>query len=438
MSGLLSDVADFVGLGPELEKLRAVLGLRGLKPGSFRGIPFHVEDTEASTGRRAVVHEFPLRDDTQTEDLGRKSREVSVTAYVLGADFSDQRDLLLSALEDYEKPGTLVLPGGQEFAARCTAVRTTQSAEGLNFVRFAISFVEAGEVQASLKPKQDSAALLRASIGRAARLVRTAFGLAYAVRNLGDFVRATAFQQLAGLGDSLAGAWLGLPGLNLQRTTAATKALSTAPEVEAPTDQLLEPSRALADAALELPRKREQVLGVEASTSRADPPPSRAQVALAMLAVANAPAPAPVVPPGAVPSRVELNRQALDALNRAGATLMAAEVLSQTDFPTAIDAQRARDALLAALDARAEAAANAGQDDLWRAWRDLAATAARDLAERARRAPLLASYAVPEGLPSLSLAQRLYQDGAEADGLVALNDAPHPAFMAASGLVVRG
>lgn len=438
MSGLLSDVADFVGLGPELDALRNVLGLRGLKPASFRGIPFHVEDTETASGRRVVVHEFPLRDDTQTEDLGRKSVEISVTGYVIGPGWADRRDLLLSALEDFEKPGTLVLPGGQEFPARCTSVRITQTSEGTNFARFGLAFVEAGEVQASLKFEKSTAALLLAAIGRVLRLVRSIFGLVYAVKNFGDLVRSIAINGLKDLADGLATAWLGLPGLNLFRTTRATRALSGSPQVDAPADQVLECSRALADAALELPRKRAVIAGVEATTSRAAPPPSRAEVALALLSVANAPAAVPMVPPGALPSRIEANRAALDALSRSGATLMAAEVLSQTDFPTAIDALRARDALLAAIDARAEAAAAAGQDDLWRAWQDMAAAAARDLAERARRAPLLTQYTVPESLPSLALAQRLHQDGARADGLVALNDAPHPAFMAASGLVVRG
>jgi prophage DNA circulation protein len=437
MSGLLSGVADFVGLGPELEKLRAILGLRGLKPASFRGIPFHAEDTEAGTGRRVVVHEFPLSDDAQTEDLGRKSREISITGYVIGPSFADDRDLLLAALEDNAKPGTLVLPGGQEFAARCTSVRTTQSAEGLNLIRFAMTFVEAGEVSSAILAKPDTAAQLRASIGRVMRLARAAFGLVYAVRNAGDLVRAIALEELTRLGDQLGGVWLGLPGLNLFGTAEATKALQEAPQVDAPLDQVLAPSRALADAALELPRNRATPAGLEATDSRAAPPPSRQMVAMALLAVANAPAPAPVVPQGVVPGRIEANRRALDALSRAGATLMAAEVLSLTDFPNADAALRARDALLAAMDARADAAAEAGQDDLWRGWRELAAIAARDLAERARRAPLLAEYAVPATLPSLALAQRLQQSGAGADALVALNDAPHPAFMPATGQVVR-
>jgi prophage DNA circulation protein len=437
MSGLLSDVADFVGLGDELALLRDVLGLTGLKPASFRGIPFHAEQAESGSGRRVVVHEFPLTDETQTEDLGRKSREISLTGYVLGPGWAARRDYLLRALEDVEKPGTLVLPGGQEFAARCTSVRVSQSREGLNFVTFTMDFVEAGEVQSSLKPRNDTAALLRASIGRGLVLVREAFSLTYAVKNQGDFARGLALGQLSALADAMADAWLGLPGLNLLRTTATIRALKSKPDVEAPLDQVLAPSRALADAALELPRRRAVQDGVAATTSRAAPPPSRAESALALLAIANAPAPAVVLQPGVVAARIEANRVALDALSRSAAALMAAELLSQTDFATAADALRARDALLLALEAQAEAAALAAQDDLWRAWQDLRATAARDLAERARRAPQLARYAVPQSLPSLGLAQRLYQDGAQADALVALNDAPHPAFMAASGLVLR-
>lgn len=438
MSGLLTGVADFVGLGPELEQLRAILGLRGLKPASFRGIPFHAEDTEAGSGRRVVVHEFPLSDDTQTEDLGRRAREISITGYVIGPAFTSDRDLLLSALEDYDQPGSLVLPSGQEFPARCLSVRTTQSVEGgLNFIRFAMTFVEAGEVSAALAAKPDTAAQLRAAVGRGIILARTAFGLAYAVEDAGDLVRSVAVNGLIDLGDSLGAAWLGLPGLNLFRVAQATDALKTAPDAVAPVDQVLAPSRALADAALELPRQRVKASGGAVTDSRAAPPPSRPLVAGALLAVANAPVLQPVVPPGVVPARTEANRVALDALSRSAAALMAAEVLSQSDFPNAAEALRARDALLAAIDLQAEAAAAAGQDDLWRGWRDLAAVAARDLAERARRAPLLADYAVPAILPSLTLAQRLLQTGAEGDALVALNDVPHPAFMPAAGLVVR-
>jgi prophage DNA circulation protein len=124
---------------------------------------------------------------------------------------------------------------------------------------------------------------------------------------------------------------------------------------------------------------------------------------------------------------------ALDTLDRDASALMAAEVLASMEFGSITEARALRDALLTALEARADAAAVAERDEAFRAWRDLAAVSARDLAGRARRAPVLASYAIGARLPSLVVSQRLYQTGGRGDDLTALNDPPHPAFMPARG-----
>lgn len=83
---------------------------RKLVGASFRGVPFLVDSSERSGGRRAVVHEFPLREDPFVEDLGRRARTFRVDGYVIGDDYLEQRDDLLAALEDIEGPGELVHP----------------------------------------------------------------------------------------------------------------------------------------------------------------------------------------------------------------------------------------------------------------------------------------------------------------------------------------
>ncbi len=56
-----------------------------LLPATFRGVPFEVDahDTVAA-GRRAHVHEYPGRDDPWTEDLGRRTSEYTLDAYLVG------------------------------------------------------------------------------------------------------------------------------------------------------------------------------------------------------------------------------------------------------------------------------------------------------------------------------------------------------------------
>lgn len=434
MSAFLSEAADFVGLGPQLEALRDLLGLKGLKPGSFRGVPFHVADNERSGGRRVGVHEFPLRNEIATEDLGRSRREFTVTAYVIGDDWREQRDELLFACEESAKPGTLTLPFGFEMVVRCVTVKVMEAVR--NVATLLITFVDAGGEQPGVAQQLNPAAVVRRALGRVLRLARAGFALAYATKDFGDFVQRAAISGLTGLGEQLSAAWLGLPGLDLAATARAIGNLGSA-DPENPAAAVVAPSRALANAALALPAAASASADPDAGTSRAEPAPSRREAAQALLAVATAPVTRPVVSPGVIARRVEANRVALDALNRDAATLMAAEVIAATEFSSLAEAEALRAALLEAIDRRADAAADAGDDEAFRGWRELAAAAARDLAERARRAPRLAAYAVPALLPSLALAQRLYGAGGRADELVGLNDVVHPAFMPLAGRALR-
>jgi prophage DNA circulation protein len=109
---------------------------------SFRGVPFFVESVDMSTGRRVVVHEFPLRDDPFVEDLGRRSRKFRVDGYVIGDDYQPQRDALLDALEA-EGPGELLLPyyDAKRAIGETTSVRETKSDGGMAV--FALEFCEA-------------------------------------------------------------------------------------------------------------------------------------------------------------------------------------------------------------------------------------------------------------------------------------------------------
>jgi len=116
---------------------------RNLVGASFRGVPFLVEESERSGGRRIVTHDFPYRDDPFIEDLGRKSRTFNVTGYLLGDDYLTQRDALLSVLEDASGPGQLVHPyyGLKTAIAGQLSVRETKTDGG--YAAFSIEFAEA-------------------------------------------------------------------------------------------------------------------------------------------------------------------------------------------------------------------------------------------------------------------------------------------------------
>lgn len=115
---------------------------RVLVGASFRGVPFLVDSHERGGGRRAVVHEFPFRDDPFVEDLGRKARTFRIDGYVIGDDYLSQRDDLLAALEDTEGPGELVHPYHGVRRAICLSVSVREAkAEGA-MATFALEFAE--------------------------------------------------------------------------------------------------------------------------------------------------------------------------------------------------------------------------------------------------------------------------------------------------------
>lgn len=115
---------------------------RNLIGATFRGVPFFVESVERSGGRRAVIHEFPLRDDPFGEDLGRKARGFRVDAYVIGDDYLAQRDALLAKLEDVEGTGELVLPSYGARRVMCANVSVRESRGEGGIAMIAIDFAE--------------------------------------------------------------------------------------------------------------------------------------------------------------------------------------------------------------------------------------------------------------------------------------------------------
>lgn len=117
-----------------------------LREASFRGVPFNVEDDEGEFGRRVQVHEYPNRDKPFTEDLGRATRRLTINAYLVGNDYFEQRDRLISAIET-AGPGTLVHPYYGELKGSIDGgVKVSHSQQEGRMCRVSFQFVESGEL----------------------------------------------------------------------------------------------------------------------------------------------------------------------------------------------------------------------------------------------------------------------------------------------------
>lgn len=120
-----------------------------LQTASFRGVTFLTEARSVEVGRRVQVDSYPFKDTTTTEDLGKRARKYTLTAYVIGADHDLQRDKLITALET-SGPGELVHPdyGRQRVVAE---VNTVSSDTKQRITTFTLNFHEASAGQSVAK-----------------------------------------------------------------------------------------------------------------------------------------------------------------------------------------------------------------------------------------------------------------------------------------------
>ena len=117
-----------------------------LQPASFRGVPFLVDGAGVPVGRRTQTHEYAKRDRALVEDMGRRTRRHSVTAFVAGDDVFAQRDALLKAL-DTPGAGELVLPWLGRLDVTAVDCEMSHDRREGGMVRFDLAFVEGGDVE---------------------------------------------------------------------------------------------------------------------------------------------------------------------------------------------------------------------------------------------------------------------------------------------------
>ena len=113
---------------------------------SFRGVPFCVEKIEMQTGRRVVTHEYPQRDKPYVEDLGRATRKFTITAFVIGDDYIEQIEKLLSAIEE-PGSGTFVHPQLGEMRATLTAENKVTFSVTERMASVTLVAIESGELE---------------------------------------------------------------------------------------------------------------------------------------------------------------------------------------------------------------------------------------------------------------------------------------------------
>jgi len=379
-------------------------------PASFRGVPFAVESAEGQGGRRTVVHEFPQRDDGFAEDLGKVQGRFSLTAFVVGDDYFDQRDALEAALNK-PGPGTLVHPyRGTVEVQVAGPFRVQETAKDGRVAKYTIEFVQAGEVKqpaASVDTQTqvaDAAAASEVSSKTFLERVHTVVGEL-------DFVADSAADGVAVAADAMDAALAPVKGfaesverlkLDIDNLRADAVTLVTSPS----------------DLALRI------FDAFDSFESSFDPDPLY-DAMTNMFPFGSA----RIDPFGLTKSRKQqqINDRAIESLVRIGALTQAAQALSEIEFDSDEAALLKRDELIELITQEMEVA----EDDVFSTLADLRASIVNDIALRIVDASRLVEQQFEFEMPSLVAAFGLYQDATRNEEIFLRNTAVtnHPGFI---------
>lgn len=366
---------------------------------SFRGVPFEVDTSERSGGRRGVTHEYPFRDEPFREDLGRQARAFSVEGHVIGPEYLTARDRLIGALESPSGPGLLVHPYYGTRNVVATGFRIRESATEGGLARFSIDFEESPATPAQPTATVDRAATLRTQAAAARAAVGAEFTAAYAP--------GVHTESLAGAVTAAAGAVDAALQVSGQGVQEAAESAARAGALAADAAALVTSGADTLAALVEL------FDAVSDLTSAV------------MLTVYDANL-------GQRPSGVTSNRMIeqenfdqLQRLNQRLTVVRAAELALGETFTDYGSAVAARDAIADLLDEQAELAG----DDAYPALVELRAALVNAVPGFESGLPRLVTYTPPETVPSLALAWRLYRSVTPEADLLARNAVVNPMFV---------
>lgn len=410
--------------------------LPGLLPASYRGVRFHVIDSDHEVGRRLILTYFPGIDAPAVDDFGTYEGAIQLRGLVIGDDYIAQAAALEAA---FKAPGiaTLLHPWlGEKLVQMEQPARIRFSERDLRVAYFDASFTP---VVVSLSPTIDTASLVLLGAGAV---------LAAAAAFLGDRLGASLAVATLAQAQTAAGA---VAELVAGRAALAPEAASLVPLV-APAEERISAAIAGADMAA----LAEAVTAIAAPVAEAAlirPEP-------AIGAAAGYQASAAVLTPRRAASLLRSMADDIAELDVIGAeaeavrlaarcAALAHAVRAAVDiaYESRQDAEAVRMALDADIGSAIEEAADAALAlpgsgaVLWSALAELRSRLSRDMHEIIGRLPAVIHVAPPYGISAWLIAQHFAGDdprdvaGMFAD-LVARNGLRHPGLVTAEQIEV--
>ncbi|KWH52569.1 DNA circularization protein [Burkholderia cepacia] len=427
-----------------------------LRPASFRGVSFVSLGGSSAFGRRKQMHEYPQRDEPWVEDLGRGARRIRMLGFVIGDNVIAQRDVMIAACEAVGD-GELVHPTLGRRTVSLMDFRSVEHWERGRYFEFQFEFIAGGKRQ---YPTSEVATLESVLASVTGLNVAAAFD--FARTTLSEISRGAAVlgkiantaigwysfaNDLVGDARNLFQTLFSLPG-DFGRFSGAVAHVSfgRSPAVPAlsgaSVQSLIEGATAAranvatAGAALDSVARNFSastvddftgaVQGIASAVLAATNDPRDSLRLLAALATFSPESDTTNSVIGSAMSSVEgacsdlFRRTSIGAVAQASASYQP----SSSD-----DAAQVRDFVTGLIDAEMSVAGESGADQTYQALSALRAAVVADLNKRGGGLSSIKTFTIPEPVPSLAVATRIYRDPTRADELVSQADPVHPAFM---------
>lgn len=377
--------------------------------GSFRGAGFVVPESSLEFGRRAEVHEYPLRDIPYVEDLGRKARRFAIEVFVAGPDYLIARDALIAAVEQ-PGPGQLVHPWYGTMQVSIVEARVRETTREGGRASFSLTCVESGALQFPTVTADTAAQVARAADAVEPSMLE-AFLADWNPDNLPGWAVVELVEDVT-------------RQLALVEKVVGTVAGDIAALIRAPANlyaAIVGGIRRIATTAAEPLRAVKLYQSLFNSASKA-------------CAVATSQSPAPAI---LTPTRrtVLVSQTAMAALIAHAAAVEACRAASQASLPTRDEALVLATALADMLDVRMSAVSPVTgrplPDALYQVTAALRAAVVVDMRERAAMLPRLRQVPSQAVLPALVLAHRIHGNAARAGEIIERNGVRHPGFVPA-------
>lgn len=358
-----------------------------LQPASFRGVPFYWREDDTTFGRRTNLHEFPLRDTPFTEDMGRKARTYSVEAYVIGVEYMAARDALMAALEEAGS-GTLVHRYfGQIRVKVYGEPRVKHSSQEGGWAKFSITFVDAGDDDASPVQRIDTRQRVQAQAATTTSVLQSQFTQNYSVTGVPGWVSNASKNVLGQLDGTL-----GMIN-NIENTIS----------------NVFDTPNAIASNVV-------AVIGGLSSLTNFDNLVTLWKFGDIFSSVKQT-----------TPSRIRQakNQQSVINLVQGVAVVEAAKQSTEISYESQKNAIDVRNQIADVLDEQMDSA----DDETFVALQDLQTVVVRDLTDRAAKLRQISNYTPKDTMPSLVIAHQLYQDAFRESEIVTRNHVRHPGFI---------